>query len=262
MSRVDEPDYKKNILRLALFIGQLMLANGAETYRVEDTIIRICRSRGFNHVNVFTTPTVIIISDDRFDGYTFMKTINRRAINLGRIALINDFSRDFVKDPEMSIEESMIRLKDIAAFIAYPLWLIYIFTGIGSASFAYLVGGNTTFDFVLTFLVSIVAAIVYDQLLKISYIPAFCCLISSILMAASGVVLTEMGFLTTPKMLIVGSIMPLLPGVPFIKGVRDLISGDLMSGVVRFFDATIIFISIAAGVGFVLEIWFRTGGAL
>ena len=56
--------------------------------------------------------------------------------------------------------------------------------------------------------------------------------------------------------------MPLLPGVPFIKGVRDLIAGDLMSGVVRFFDATIIFISIAAGVGFVLEFWFRIGGAL
>ncbi|SCI04822.1 MULTISPECIES: threonine/serine exporter family protein [unclassified Romboutsia] len=262
MLRVDEPHYKKNMLRLALFIGELMLSNGAETYRVEDTLKRICKSRGFNHINVFITPTVIIISDDRFDGYSFMKTINRRAINLGRIALINDFSRDFVKNTDMTIEDSMARLKEIASFNAYPTWLIYVFTGLGSASFAYLVGGNTTFDFVLTFLVSIVAAIVYDQLIKISYIPTFCCLISSILMAASGVMLTELGFLTTPKMLIVGSIMPLLPGVPFIKGVRDLIAGDLMSGVVRFFDATIIFISIAAGVGFVLEMWFRMGGAL
>ena len=218
-----------------------MLSNGAETYRVEDTIKRICKSRGFNHVNVFTTPTVVIISDDRFDGYSFMKTINRRAINLGRIALLNDFS--------------MVRLKQIASFKAYPTWINYMFTGIGSASFAYLVGGNSPFDFLLTFLVSIIAQMVYDQLIKISYIPSFCCLVSSLLMAASGVVLTELGFLTT-------SIMPLLPGVPFIKGVRDLIAGDLMSGVVRFFDATIIFISIAAGVGFVLEFWFRIGGAL
>lgn len=106
MFQVEEPEYKKNILRLALFIGELMLSNGAETYRVEDTIKRICKSRGFNHVNVFTTPTVVIISDDRFDGYSFMKTINRRAINLGRIALLNDFSRDFVKNPEMTVKES------------------------------------------------------------------------------------------------------------------------------------------------------------
>lgn len=261
MPNVEEPSYKKSILRLALFLGELMLSNGAETYRVEDTITRICKSRGFNHVNAFTTPTVVIISDDRFDGFTFMKTINRRAINLGKIALINDFSRDFVSNPDMTVEESMARLKDISTFKPYPSWLIYIFTGIGSASFAYLVGGNTFFDFLLTFLVSIVAAVVYDQSLKISYIPSFCCLISSFVMAVSGVALTEMGFLTTPTMLIVGSIMPLLPGVPFIKGVRDLISGDLMSGLVQFFDATIIFISIAAGVGFALEIWQRFGGA-
>ena len=58
---------KKNVFRLALFVGELMLANGAETYRVEDTIIRMCKSRNYNHVNVFTSPTAIIISDYRFD---------------------------------------------------------------------------------------------------------------------------------------------------------------------------------------------------
>ena len=74
--------HKKDLLRLALFIGELMLANGAETTRVEDTILRICKSRGFNHINVFTSPTAIIISDYRFDGYTFMRTIKSRSIDL------------------------------------------------------------------------------------------------------------------------------------------------------------------------------------
>jgi len=259
---LDDSNYKKDILRLALFIGELMLSNGAETYRVEDTIKRVCKSRGFNHVNVFTTPTALIISDDRFDGYSFMKTIKRRSINLGRISLINNFSREFVENTDMTAKESMIRLKEISAYNAYPNWLIYIFTGIGSASFAYLVGGNGAFDCRLTFLVAIVAQFVYDKLIKISYIPSFCSLVSSILMTTSGVILTQLGFLHDPKMLIVGAIMPLLPGVPFIKGVRDLIAGDLLSGVVRFFDASIIFISIASGVGFVLQFWVKFGGAL
>ena len=259
---VDDPKYKKDVLRLALFIGEIMLSNGAETYRVEDTIKRICSSRGFNHVNVFATPTALIISDDRFDGYSFMKTIKKRSINLGRISLLNDFSRDFVSNPNMTVKESVYRLKEIAYYDTYPNWLIYIFTGLGSAAFSYLVGGNNLFDFILTFLVSIVAQFVYDQLIKISYIPSFCCLVSSLVMTASGVMLTKIGFLDDPKMLIVGAIMPLLPGVPFIKGVRDLIAGDLLSGVVRFFDASIIFISIASGVGFVLQIWIKSGGAM
>ncbi|MBP3930759.1 MAG: threonine/serine exporter family protein, partial [Peptostreptococcaceae bacterium] len=65
-----------------------------------------------------------------------------------------------------------------------------------------------------------------------------------------------------PNMLIVGSIMPLLPGVALIKGLRDLISGDLISGVARAFDALLTAMAIAFGVGFILEIWLRLGGVL
>lgn len=39
---------KKQILRLALYAGEIMLKNGAETYRVEDTITRICKSKNLS----------------------------------------------------------------------------------------------------------------------------------------------------------------------------------------------------------------------
>ena len=54
--------------------------------------------------------------------------------------------------------------------------------------------------------------------------------------------------------------MPLLPGVAFIKAIRDLISGNLISGISRAFDAAMIIIAIASGVGFVLDTWYRIGG--
>lgn len=83
---------------------------------------------------------------------------------------------------------------------------------------------------------------------------------ASILIATAGTILTAIGILDTPRMLIVGSIMPLLPGVSFIKGVRDLISGDLISGVARAFDAGMTAIAIASGVGLVLNIYINLGG--
>ncbi|HBF4863924.1 TPA: threonine/serine exporter family protein, partial [Clostridioides difficile] len=95
---------------------------------------------------------------------------------------------------------------------------------------------------------------------KISAISAFSCLVSSFLIALSGVLLVEIGILDDPKMLIVGAIMPLLPGVAFIKAIRDLISGNLISGISRAFDAAMIIIAIASGVGFVLDTWYRIGG--
>ncbi|GAA3642769.1 threonine/serine exporter family protein [Asaccharospora irregularis] len=253
-------NYKENVLRFSLLVGEQMLASGAETYRVEDTIIRICKSRGFKHVNVFTAPTVIIISDEKFDGLCFMKTIKIRSINLDKISLLNSLSREFVGNAELSIEEATERLNEIKSRTPYPKWFLYCCTGLASASFACLVGGTHLIDFLLTFLIAILAVIVFDKIMRLSGISTFSTLVSSFLIAVSGVLLTEIGILSTPKMLIVGSIMPLLPGVSFIKGLRDLISGDLLSGIARSFDAGMIAIAIASGVGFVLDVWFRMGG--
>lgn len=255
-----DQEYKKDILRLALFIGELMLTNGAETYRVEDSVLRICRSRGFKHINVFTSPTVIIISDERFDGLSFMKTIKCRSINLNKISLLNNFSREFVNNEEMSIKEAMIELKELSNVKPYTKKVVYLSTALGSATFACLLGGTQIINFIFTFFTTICAVIVFDKIMKLSSTPAFSTLVASFFIAIAGVLLTEIGILQTPKMLIVGSIMPLLPGVSFIKGIRDLISGDLLSGVARAFDAGLTAITIAAGVGFVLDVWFRVGG--
>lgn len=54
MERKFQVNYKKDILRFALLLGEQMLTNGAETSRVEDSVLRVCKSRGFKHVNVFT----------------------------------------------------------------------------------------------------------------------------------------------------------------------------------------------------------------
>ena len=255
-------NYKKDVLRLALFIGELMLTNGAETYRAEDTVLRICKSRGFNHINCFTSPTVIIISDNRFDGFTFMKTIKSRSIDLDKISQLNDFSRKFVSDDNIDIKDAMRELKSISNSTSYSEITKYISTGIGSAFFAGLVEGNNIPTFIATFITSILAVKIYNKIIKVSTISAFASLIGAIFIATVGIILTQLNIINTPTMLVVGSIMPLLPGVSFIKGLRDLISGDLISGVARAFDAGVTAVSIACGVGIILNIWIKLGGTL
>lgn len=254
--------YKKDVLRLATFIGQLMLANGAETFRVEDTVKRICKSRGFSHINVFMAPNTIIVSDDRFDGYTFMKVIEGRSINLNIIDILNDFSRRFVSNIDMSVEEAIDELKNIDFKSAYRPMELNIWTAIGSSSFAVLVGGDNVLTFILTLITSVIAMISFEKIKKISNIPVFSTLVASIIIGFCGILLVEVGVLDTPKMLIVGSIMPLLPGLPFIKAIRDLVSGELMSGVGRAIDAGIIATAIAVGIGISMNAYVKWGGLL
>lgn len=254
---------KKEILRFALFLGELMMSNGAETSRVEDTIIRVCKSRGFKHVTVFTSPTSLIISDSRFDGLTFMTTIKNRLIDLNKIDLFNDFSRKFVANKDISIEDALKELKDInRRSHKYSDCTIYIATGLACSSFASLIGGNTILNFILTFITSIVSFIAYNKIISLSSIGAFASFIAASLIGIISVTLTQLGILDSPTTLIVGSIMPLLSGVSFVKGIRDLISGDLISGLARVVDACLATIATAAGVGFVLDLWLKSGGVL
>lgn len=253
-NRLEDKEYKMETIKLALFLGELLIRNGAETYRVEDSVLRICKSRGYNHVNCFTTPTVIIISDDKFDGLCFMKTIESRGMNLYKISILNNFSREFVnkKDPDMNKE--IDRLREIDRMKAYPTPVYLMATGLGSACFAATIGGDQIMTFILTFFTSIVATYVYDKMQKFMSITMFSTVISSIIITFLGVALYRLGLIPHQTGLIVGSIMPLLPGVAFIKAMRDLISGNLISGTARLAEVANILVAIAAGVALVLGV--------
>ena len=253
-NRLEDQEYKKQTIKLALFLGELLVKNGAETYRVEDSVLRICKSRGYNHINCFSTPTVIIISDDKFDGLCFMKTIDSRGINLNKVSLLNNFSREFVNMVDPDIEEEIEKLHEIDKLKTYPKWAYLLGTGIGYAGCAAVLGGNQVSTFLLTVLTSILATFVYDSTLKYSSISMFATMLSSSIITICGVILHKLGMIPDEASLIVGSIMPLLPGVAFIKCMRDLISGSLMSGAARIFEVFIILAAIASGVALVIGI--------
>lgn len=59
--------------------------------------------------------------------------------------------------------------------------------------------------------------------------------------------------------IMIGNIMPLVPGVALTNAIRDLFSGDLVSGLWRFIDALLLAASIA--LGFALA-WAALGGIL
>ena len=50
--------------------------------------------------------------------------------------------------------------------------------------------------------------------------------------------------------IITGAIIPLVPGVPFTNGIRDLANEDYIAGATRLLDALMVFLCIAAGVSF------------
>lgn len=251
--------YKTEIFRLALFMGELMLKNGAETYRIEECVIRMCESRGFKHVSVFITPTALIISDERFDGISFMKTIKSRVINLNKIDKLNAFARKFEREKEIKFEQARKTLKKIDEEADYNPHTIRIANGAGSALFALMLGA-TLMDSIFTFIVATLVVRVYEEVNLRSNVPVLATIVTSFLIAVAGIALSVFGLVNNFNLLIVGSITPLLPGVALVKGLRDIISGHLLSGVSRTCEAALSATSLAVGTGIVLNIWTKLGG--
>ncbi|SHJ87233.1 threonine/serine exporter family protein [Tepidibacter formicigenes] len=251
---------KKGILRIALYAGEIMLKNGAEIYRVEDTISRICKSKNINHVNSFVTPTGIFISDDRMDGISFIKRIKSRSIDLNKVSKVNDFSREFVSS-EMSLKDALIKLKRINKANKYtPLTRVF-FTGVIAGFFSLMFGGKLL-DFAAAFVISMISIIAGDKIEEISETPFLTTIASSSIVGFLAILFTKIGFGKSLDMIIVGAIMPLVPGVSLTNGLRDFISGDLIAGLAKIFEAVFIAICIAVGIGVIFKLWINVFGGV
>lgn len=257
MNEIDEKREVKRLLILAVLAGRIMLKNGAETYRVEDMIIRICRSRkNIKYVEAFVTPTGIFVSLEHGEEVvSYLQRINTIKIDLNKINMVNDFSRQFVES-DMGIEEAIEKLKKIDDVDNYDNITKFLFGGIIAAFFSLLFGGNFL-DFLASFFTGIMVVIVTTKLNELGitfFISNFCgAAVASLL----SILFVKIGLGANPDKIIIGSIMSLVPGVAITNAIRDTMSGDFVSGLSRGMEAIITALSIAFGVGMILKIYFK-----
>ncbi|MCT4621472.1 MAG: threonine/serine exporter family protein [Marinisporobacter sp.] len=249
----------KNILALAVYAGEIMLKNGAETYRVEDTIIRICHAYNIPCVESFVTPTGIFVSIDQkniaHDNQivTCIKRIPTRTIDLNKISQVNNFSRK-ITTSYLSIEEGMEILKNIDTLPKYGKLLKVVGAGIASSFFGLLLG-STFNDFFSSFFIAMIIYMTVsfiDKLHSNLFIQNF---IGGAIAGLLAIFSVHLDLGANIDKIIISSIMILVPGVAITNAVRDYISGELLSGVARSAEAIIVAISIAVGVGAVMNTW-------
>ncbi|HEY8363439.1 MAG TPA: threonine/serine exporter family protein [Tissierellaceae bacterium] len=247
----DKEEVKK-LLVLASLAGRVMLKAGAETYRVEDTVIRICQSRkDIQHVDAFVVPTGIFISlEYKGELISYIKRIKTISIDLNKITLVNEFSRNFVSS-NMSIDEGINEIKRISKIKTYPI-LIKSFFGAIASGFSCLLFKGTFFDFVATLLVSFTVTYLLNYISKLKssfFIDKF---IASVFISIMSLLLVKIGIGNNLDKVIIGSIMSLVPGVAITNAIRDTMSGDFLSGLSRGMEAIFTALAIAFGVGIVL----------
>ncbi|WP_035212067.1 threonine/serine exporter family protein [Alkalicoccus chagannorensis] len=242
---------------VCLRAGELMLTYGAETYRVEETMERMAKAAGFRNVQCFTTTTGVFLSFEEKKGngdLMQMVRVKDRMQDLNKVAEVNQVSREFTGGG-LTVQEVERRLEEIfAQKVEYPIYVIHFGAGIAGGGFSYLFGGGL-FDWIPAFAAAVLASITLleiEKLLKVRFASE---LAAAFIGSSAGIALVTLGFGNNVNQIIIGSLMPLVPGVPLTNAVRDLLSGDLLAGMSRGVEALLTSLSIASGVALSISIF-------
>ena len=230
-------------LRLATEAGHILLENGAEISRVEETMERIASAYGVEDESFFVLSNGIIATGQHYARAEFIPI---RGTQLSRVVEVNQLSRDVTAGgvPLATLES---RLQAIRTSGAKPWWENTLGIALGVGAFCILFGGSLI-DAAATFacglLLGAFMTFVGPHLTRI---------FGNLLGGLAGGLLCILAFLLLPLPLhlpnmIIGTIIALVPGVPFTNGMRDLANEDYIAGATRLLDAFLAFLCIALGV--------------
>lgn len=248
------------LLNLGAELGRQLMASGAEIYRVEESVDRLLTAYGLQP-QVFAIPNCLIVSVNTPEGHplTRMCRIPAHGTDIELLERCNALCRRLCREvPPVDQALSLVNhLQDgLRRFPAYVLPISYMVT---SAFFALFFGGSLP-DCLSAALCGLAVALcgLFGHFFTGSNL-FFRTIISSA--AASGLaqLLVFLGFGRNLDAITIGTLMVLVPGMALTNAMREIMAGDLISGLTR--TAEVILVATAIALGTALPLMVGSGSA-
>lgn len=246
--------YYRELVEVAVRAGEIMISSGAETHRVEDTITRILETSGFSQAEAFVLPTgiTVTLSDEKEQTLSVTRRVLSGTSNLSRVYCANNVSRDFCAG-KITLDEARDRLEKIRVEHANSVLVKIIGTMLATGAFAVLFGGSLL-DGLAAMICGLFVGLENYYLRKFIGRDFLCDVFCAATITITTAVIAYFAGKTSmigihPQYIIVGGIMPLVPGVAITNAIRDVLQGDFISACARLVEAFMIAAAVAVGVG-------------
>ena len=191
---------------------------------------------------------------------TMVKQVPKKKMHTEHVSLIEDIVNSFING-ELTADEAIEELKNVDSKATYPYWVTILAFGMAGAFRTLMFGGQ-----IIDGIASVIAGIcmgIFVQALNSNNTFTFlvnCC--GGFVAGFMAVLLMNFGIGSTLDKIIIGTLMPIAPGVPFVHSVNDILHGDYTSGTTRAYEALLTAAAISTGVAFAMIIWKALGGAV
>lgn len=244
---------QSDVIDICMTAGKILLQSGAETHRVEDTMLRMADAYGFGGAQSHVTPTGIIFSISRSEPTHFLR-IEESSTNLHKVAKVNYISRQISKK-ELSLKEAATALTDIEkSKLEYSLWTMTLVAAFVSGSFEIMFQESWP-DFFPAMIAGGTGFLAMNLLHRWIEIQFFAEFLASLIIGAIAAFFVYAGIGEAMDNIIIGAVMPIVPGLLITNAVRDLMAGHLVSGLSKGAQAMLTAFAIGAGVATALSIF-------
>ncbi|MCC8101390.1 MAG: threonine/serine exporter family protein [Clostridiales bacterium] len=241
-------DYEA-LLDLATELGYQLAMNGAETFRVEESIVRILKSYGAL-AEAFAIPNCLTVSIRTPDGnaLTRMRRIGYHGNNLDSVEQLSNLSRRICQEkPEPAVFGRWLQeTKDHRMVFPWNIRLSGSFLGAGGFSILF---GGTWRDALCAGVCGLLIGVTDTILDRFHANPFFHTILEAFLMAVPAYAMGAYGVADNADAVVIGALMLLVPGLLFTNAMRDIIFGDTNSGTNRIVQVFLIAAAIALGTG-------------
>lgn len=246
-------DYKC-LLDFALELGYQLSINGAETYRVEETLNKVLTAYGLTP-EVFVIPNSLYACIETPSGEILsrMRRVGAQGNDLDFVERYNSLSRRVCAEkPELSVAmQWLVEAKQTHK--SYPFYIILIGSILVSIGYACLFGGRVS-DCIGALFCGIIVAVCKYKADQWKVNAFFSTIMATFFMSLFSYIMAILGFVSNPDMMIIGAMMLLVPGLLFTNALRDIIHGDTNSGMNRVVHVLLIAAGLAIGSAIALNL--------
>jgi len=250
----------KEVLALTVELADVMLRNGGEIYRIEDTVTHILKAYNIENFDVYVLSNGIFASanEDKDDACSMIRHIPLGSVNLAKIAYLNQLARDLCTH-NCTIEEGWGRIEIAKNLPNYSAKIQNFFCGLGSACYTFIFGG-TIMDFGFSFIIGFFEQMILSYLSVHKFSRFLRNVFAAMFVSACSILIVKTGLPVLQDKIIIGSIMPLVPGITFTTSIRDFHNGDYLSGTIHLIDALLTALCVAVGIIIPMAIFNSLGG--
>jgi len=223
-----------NIIAKALLrVARMLMENGAETRRVFETVKEMGNNLEVEELDILVTHrSVLVTVASGEEAVTRIVRVGTLAVNHASVSAISRVFQRMKKGRLSLAKVDQLLTQITAAPHEYPRWLVLIMAGLACGGFSRISGGDWP-AFIACSLAATLGIWMRQSLARLHFQPMLCVFSAAFISASLATMMTRSLGSSTIGAGVAASVLYLVPGVPMINAVADLVKGHLLTGFSR-----------------------------